>query len=707
MMSLVDRLAAAAQEHLADLRVVGFEDVRVERWVAFPDGPVRLRTEVLSEERRGSEMGSVEVRLEVWRDAATPALSRFETAASGRVLMARSYCPPPKPVAALEGGSPVPDPYTSGALFHGPAFQLLRRLEMSDAGSSAVLDAAGGSVPYGTLHPALLDAATHGIPHDDLRRWCEEIPGDVVAYPQRLRHARFYRPAPESGEVRCEARFERYDAESRTAVFRLQMLAGGEPWADMRLEEVLLPKGPLGLAPADARRAFLRDRIATPGLGLSRADGDDTRLSEAEVAASDWLPGTVARAYGVPPAKGRQALTLEVAVKDHVARRASAPTHGIRQNVHPATVAVSRDSEDSAASGVADVFPLNRFDVSIRRDGGELILGDAGDPKLDLAPLRRYWSDYLGLEGWPVEDVYFGLIERFVRRVVVTDPRGLAQVHGRSTLFLANHQVMIESLLFSIVASALVGTPTVTLAKAEHKISWLGQLIAHCFSYPGVRDPEVIAFFQREQKRSLPLIIRDLGQRMKEESRSVAVHCEGTRSLTCREPVVKLSSSFVDMALKARAAIVPVRFTGGLPGEPLAGRIRFPLGHGRQDYWLGSPITPEDIERLPYKDRRASVVEAINALGPSNASEEPQPGDPDFAAEVEDWVTRTGASPAHAAIYKTVEKLENSGRETRRLIEGARSGRLVVDDDAQGRWLAELARRLFGERGPKVELRPR
>ncbi len=702
MMSLVDRLGTAAQEHLDDLRVVGLEDVRVERWVAFPDaGPVRLKTEVLSEERRGSEMGSVEVQLSVWRDAATPALSRFEPAARGRVLMARGYCPPPPPVAALADAIPVPDPYAAGELFHGPAFQLLRELRMGAAGSSATLDAAGptseggGAVPYGTLHPALLDAATHGIPHDALHRWCAEIPKDVAAYPRRLRHARFYAPAPKAGEVRCEARFERYEPETRRTVFHLQLLAGDEPWADLRLEEVLLPKGPIGLAPAAPRRAFLRDRIAAPGIGLARAAAGETRLAESEVAASDWLPGTVARAYAADPGAGRTALTRAVAIKDHVARLTG---------VHPANVAVDPAAGDSA-SAVANRFPLTRYPVAIRQRDGETSVISQGEPVTDVGLLRRFWAGHLGIEGWPVEDVYYGLIERFMRRVVITDPRGLESIHGRSTLFLANHQVMIESLLFSMVASALVGTPTVTLAKAEHKTTWLGQLIAHCFSYPGVKDPEVIAFFEREIMRSLPLIIRKLGRRMRDEPRSVTVHCEGTRSLSCRQPVTSLAGSFVDMAMKAGATIVPVRFTGGLPAEPLPERIRFPLGYGRQDYWLGTPIAPEELAELRYKDRRQAVMEAINALGPSHDQEEPQPGNPEFEAEVEDWVARTGARTPHAAIYKTLERLERPGRDARRLIEGARAGRLVVSGEPRDRWLAELARPLFGERGPKVEIR--
>ena len=116
MMSLVDRLAAAAHKRRKDFQIVGLEDVRIARWVAFPDGPLRLRTEVIAEERQGSELGAVDVQLSVWRDAATPALSRFEVAATGRVLMARNFCLPPTPLPPLPHPTEQPDPYASGAL---------------------------------------------------------------------------------------------------------------------------------------------------------------------------------------------------------------------------------------------------------------------------------------------------------------------------------------------------------------------------------------------------------------------------------------------------------------------------------------------------------------------------------------------------------------------------------------------------------------
>ena len=52
-----------------------------------------------------------------------------------------------------------------------------------------------------------------------------------------------------------------------------------------------------------------------------------------------------------------------------------------------------------------------------------------------------------------------------------------------------------------------------------------------------------------------------------------------------------------------------------------------------------------------------------------------------------------------------LEVLNNSARRspgTVKLLDALASGELVVGDDAEGRWLAEMGRRLFGEHGPTV-----
>ncbi|MEO6420101.1 MAG: 1-acyl-sn-glycerol-3-phosphate acyltransferase, partial [Polyangiaceae bacterium] len=278
-----------------------------------------------------------------------------------------------------------------------------------------------------------------------------------------------------------------------------------------------------------------------------------------------------------------------------------------------------------------------------------------------------------------------------------------AKVHGKSCLYLANHQVGIESLLFSVLASALSGTSTVTLAKAEHRTSWLGTLIAHSFSYPGVVDPNVITFFEREDRESLIKIVGDIAVQMQTTAKSAMVHVEGTRSLSARQPVIKMSSAFIDMAIAVGAPIVPVRFVGALPVAELTTRLEFPVGFGRQDCWIGRPIMPADLAALPYKDRKTVVISAINGLGPDLASETPAAPNPVFAEAVERWMAHTGATHENAVLFTTLATLVDPSEHVRALCAGAAAGKLRVGSDPMGQWLGELARRLYGPRGPRVE----
>jgi 3-hydroxymyristoyl/3-hydroxydecanoyl-(acyl carrier protein) dehydratase/1-acyl-sn-glycerol-3-phosphate acyltransferase len=663
MMSIVDRIAQAAAEH-ARREVVAIEEVQLSRWLPFYGGPVRLRTEVT---------GSGDTRtvtLLAWRDAADPSLSRFERVAKGLVRFG-SPRTLPAPFAPLTDLAEVPDPYVSGAMFHGPAFQYLTQLRRGATGASAILQADRGSVPRGYLHQGLLDAATHAIPHDSLWQWSREIPHDLAAYPHRIQNMVFYKPLPDAGEVRVEVRFAGVDDERRFPLFDIQLFSGQQICISFRLVGVLLPKGRIGLAPPDARRKFLRDRQYVPDVALSYFDGSTTRLTAATVQQSDWLPGNIATIYSVPPAR-RKLLVEEVAVREHVSRRAL---------VHPANVRPAADLR----SATTEQYPLRRYDLNVAREGDEVAVTDDREPVQDLTPIREYWRDRIGIGPWLMEDLYYGLIARFVRDVVITDPEAFNTVRGRSCLYLANHQVGIESLLFSVVVSALSGVPAVTLAKAEHKTSWLGTLIAHTFQHPGVNNLDLIVFFEREDRESLGMILNQIATQMRSERKSAMVHVEGTRSLTSRRPVEKMSSALIDMALAVNAPIVPVRFVGGLPVEELPERLSFPVGFGKQDYWLGRPIDPEELARMPYKERKLAVIAAINALGPAYTEELPAPPDRQFESLIESWTQRTGALPEDAVFYTTLATLTDKSEETRNLCNG----------DPRSPWLAKLAQR-FG-----------
>ena len=252
------------------------------------------------------------------------------------------------------------------------------------------------------------------------------------------------------------------------------------------------------------------------------------------------------------------------------------------------------------------------------------------------------------------------------------------------------------------MASGLNGVNTVTLAKDEHRESWLGRLIAHCFAYPGARDPQVITFFDREVRESLPRIVGELAAEMAGPGKSVMVHVEGTRSLECRTPVLKMSGAFLDMALQVGAPVVPVRFVGGLPAEPLASRLEFPLGMGQQDVYLGRPILPEELGSLTYKDRKERVVAAINAAGPPHHEEQPFPGNPELAKSVSAWVADTGAQLPHAVVLQTLLRADGLTPALERVVEGVMAGQLSVGSEPAEVWLGELARRLYGPSGPTV-----
>ncbi|WP_394833699.1 polyketide synthase dehydratase domain-containing protein [Pendulispora rubella] len=676
LMSMVDRMAARAQGREA------FSDVRVHRWLVFPGGPVRLRTDVREEGER------LAITLSAWRESKNAALSRFEPVATGYADRTPQGETLPEPWPPLDEGAIISSPYEAGSLFHGPAFQMLRSLRLGAKGASAVLDAGADAVPPGTLRQGLLDGVTHAIPHEAFSRWSSDIPDDQVAYPHAIPHLRFYGALPSKGDVRIEVRFAGFDGDPRRPMVDAQIIADGRVLAELRLVEILLPKGPIGMAPPEARRAFLRDRIYVPGVGLAQHEAEATRLELGSVQQSDWLPGNVARIYDT---RANLPLLEQVAIKEHVARRAE---------VHPADIRVA----DDLASAVSASRPLRNYPFRLERGADHALVSATGESTLDISSVTQFWREHFACGAWPVEDLFYGLVDHFVGDVVLTDPRALEAIRGRSVLYLANHQVGIESLMFSVLIPALTGSISITLAKAEHRTSWLGGLIRHCFTYPGVHDPQMMTFFNREDQSELISVVQNLAAEMRTNGKSAMIHVEGTRSLSCRQPVVRMSSTVLDMALGVGCPIVPLRFSGGLPVEDLEEREEFPVGYGRQTIWVGRPIEAEQVARLPLKERKQCIIEAINGLGPACSDEQPSAPNPELKSAVQSWIRATGVVASDAVLFSVL----NAARTTRsalteRLLEGARTGKLVLGGSTEEQWLGALALRLFGPRGPSVE----
>ncbi|MEL7372134.1 MAG: hypothetical protein AAFN74_24625, partial [Myxococcota bacterium] len=92
------------------------------------------------------------------------------------------------------------------------------------------------------------------------------------------------------------------------------------------------------------------------------------------------------------------------------------------------------------------------------------------------------------------------------------------------------------------------------------------------------------------------------------------------------------------LAMAVDLPVTPVRFVGGLPTTPVETKLEFPFGMGKQDYYIGRPMMPEELASLSYKARVERVIDAINSLGPTN--EVPKAPDPAFAARVDDRQTK-------------------------------------------------------------------
>jgi 3-hydroxymyristoyl/3-hydroxydecanoyl-(acyl carrier protein) dehydratase len=378
MMSMVDRLAGAslafvraaypspaAASEAPDWVVLGGEDLRVHGWLVCDD-PKRLRTDVKLVKGRAS------VRVEELEASATlyeliDGDSAPRRVATGRVRLGRRWPAPPLPWAPLAGAVPSATPYESGAIGHGPALQIIRRIAYSERGATADLDAGGARAPIGTLHQVLLDGALQAIPHDELERWSDKIAPGHVGIPVRSA-ARFFGPPPQQGNVRLEIRFLGFDGAAALPLFGIQMIdPQGRVWATLRHVELLVPSGHESFL-RHYRVPFLVERQFVEGACLSRFHPDRTELADADVKRMDWLPGSVAYVYGLE--KGAPIDNRSIAIKDHVAQRT---------RVHPSRVEVNA----ARTEGRSPALPLTRFRVTVEQRGSDVIVRDAGPPEIE------------------------------------------------------------------------------------------------------------------------------------------------------------------------------------------------------------------------------------------------------------------------------------------------------------------------------------
>jgi hypothetical protein len=322
MMSMVDLMGFAASKYFPGKKLIALENIQILAW-AIIDKPAIIHFKITLQNAEKAE-----VILSLEKDQQVNAFAK------GIVKFANSYPQSPNIPRPLAETTAVINPYSS--LFHGPAFQIMQSLVRGTDGASSILNAENHQVPFGCLNQVLLDGAVQCIPHDNLTLWSNDIGIDQAGYPALIPTFECFSEPPHTGLVHCEARFIGFHHSKRFPKFDITLLVDRKVWLKFLLIDALFPKGRLGLASAENRRAFLQHKQYIPGLQLSRTENKITYLTTDEVKNSDWISGSIAALYEV---QGNLAeITQQVAIKEHLAQRLK---------VHPAEIIVHNNNTAS------------------------------------------------------------------------------------------------------------------------------------------------------------------------------------------------------------------------------------------------------------------------------------------------------------------------------------------------------------------------
>jgi 1-acyl-sn-glycerol-3-phosphate acyltransferase len=303
-----------------------------------------------------------------------------------------------------------------------------------------------------------------------------------------------------------------------------------------------------------------------------------------------------------------------------------------------------------------------------------------------------FWRQRLGIENRIIETLYAGLYRRFVGRVALEDEHDFQALQGKPRLYLANHQVGIESVLFVFAVSALANSLVHVVVKTEHQQSWLRGLQDQIDAYPGMQPVDLMFYFNRNDPSDMFTHLNAIKSVIQKQCDSLLVHVDGTRALSCRQPTCRLSTVFIDLAIDLHIPIVPVTFVGGLPIESLQTRLEFPIGYTHQDYHIGRAIYPETLKSMQNHQRKALILERLNRLGGEPEVASPHTPDRTFEEHVQTWMTQSRASETQAVLYSVLEESPASAPEVDALLSGIHQGQLTVPNTPQGQWLGAFGK---------------
>jgi 3-hydroxymyristoyl/3-hydroxydecanoyl-(acyl carrier protein) dehydratase len=584
----------------------------------------------------------------------------------------------PRAVPPLQEGEPQGNPYESGLFEAGPSWQVITELVLGGDGASAVLDPTHAS-PGAALHPAFIEAALQTLLPRNGRFW-SALPLEGALRPAAIEAAEFFRPPKRlMGPVRLESRLESI-ADGKVYT-RHTFIHDNRTCAQFKAVFALTEPTPWDRLPRSAKRALVSGKGFDPGMLHTSTDEKGQTVVPAELASAP--EGLWRVLYGL---SADEDLCLGVALREHVARLA----HG-----HPRWVHIAE--EGGVLTAESETTPGLRYALLVKKSRNKRLIANAELPKVKLDEgitlLRERWGIS---ERWLCEDLFRGLIGRFGGSIIAEDPKGLAALSGRGVLYLANHQLDLESILFVVAMTVVTGSTTQVMVRDEARDSYFGCLFFLLAGRGDLRDPKLFALVQRQDIAGMWRAFQAYLDKVRDEKMSFLVHVEGAHKERAREPVGRVSAALVDSAVERGIPIVPVRFAGSLPIEPLGAHPEFPSALGPGHAIMGSPIMAEDLLRYPSKARCEMVCRAINTLGePYDRLEDERPsaGEPAWVAAVERRQVEAQVSREQAVVYCLLKDLPDPSEEAKQALALA-EGRLKREDVPP--WLADFATVILG-----------
>lgn len=184
---------------------------------------------------------------------------------------------------------PIHNPYHSHDLFHGPAFQLIQEMRVSDVGGVARLKSKSETAPSGIINMPLLDASTHLGIVKNIMRWSKKQERDRVWFIVSVNHLCFYSPPPEKGIVELKLDYLGKVVTHDFHKAHIQLFSDTHLWCEYDIMYGGLKLDEETFTQTDYYQ-FSERRKFVPGLSISKPFKNGYKITNAEWKAQNWPP---------------------------------------------------------------------------------------------------------------------------------------------------------------------------------------------------------------------------------------------------------------------------------------------------------------------------------------------------------------------------------------------------------------------------------